>query len=80
MLNFFKIMDIIGESNTNIQLASKISQKALLHRKQTDIYIHEFLMNNYREEVNLEKLADLVHMAKGSLLPFFQNEYGADNI
>jgi AraC-like DNA-binding protein len=38
--------------------------------------IHEYLMNNYREEVNLKILASLVNMAEGSLCRFFKMNMG----
>jgi len=34
--------------------------------------IHEFLMNNYLEDVDLEILDGLVNMAKGSLCRFLK--------
>ena len=33
-------------------------------------------MNNYREEVNLKKIAKLVNMAEGSLCRFFKDNIG----
>jgi AraC-like DNA-binding protein len=38
--------------------------------------IHEYLMNNYREDVSLEKLAGLINMAEGSLCRFFKMNMG----
>lgn len=73
MLHFFKMMDIIGKSESHIQLASK---EYLMVRFKTGnkriAAIHEYLMNNYREEVNLKQLAELVNMAEGSLCRFFK--------
>jgi len=73
MLHFFMLMDIIGKSKTNIQLASKKYLKIRFTTGNKRIAaVHEYLMNNYREEVNLKKLAELVHMAEGSLCRFFK--------
>jgi AraC-like DNA-binding protein len=33
-------------------------------------------MNNYREEINLKQLAELVNMAEGSLCRFFRENMG----
>ena len=77
MLHFFKMMDIIGRSDTNIQLASKeyLKIRFTTGNKRIDA-IHEYLMNNYREEINLKRLAALVSMAEGSLCRFFKVNMG----
>ena len=77
MLNFFKMMDIIGKSKTNIQLASKeyLKLRFTTGNKRIEA-IHEYLMNNYREEVDLKRLAMLVNMAEGSLCRFFKMNMG----
>lgn len=77
MSHFFKMMDIIGKSETHINLASKEYLKVRFTTGNKRIAaIHEYLMNNYREEVNLEKMADLVNMAEGSLCRFFKEHMG----
>lgn len=77
MLHFFKMMDIIGRSESNIQLASKeyLKMRFTIGDKRIAA-IHEYLMNNYREEVDLKRLAALVNMAKGSLCRFFRMNMG----
>jgi len=77
MIHFFILMDLIGKSKTNIQLASKEYLKIRFktgNKRVADI--HEYLMNNYREEVNLKELAGLVNMAEGSLCRFFKMNMG----
>ena len=77
MLHFFMLMDIIGKSKTNIQLASKNYLKIRFTTGNKRIAaIHEYLMNNYREDVNLKDLAGLVHMAEGSLCRYFKMNQG----
>jgi AraC-like DNA-binding protein len=77
ILHFFMLMDIIGKSKTNIQLASKKYHKIRFTTGNKRIAtIHEYLMNNYHEEVNLKQLAGLVHMAEGSLCRFFKMHQG----
>lgn len=77
MLHFFKMMDIIGKSKTNIQLASKEYFKLRFKTGNNRIAaIHEYLMNSYREEVDLKKIAELVNMAEGSLCRFFKMNMG----
>ena len=77
MLHFFRMMDIIGESETNIQLASRdyINMRFTTGNKRLAA-IHEYLMKNYREEVDLKRLAALVNMAEGSLCRFFKMNMG----
>jgi len=77
MLHFFKMMDIIGRSDTNIQLASKEYLKIRFTTGNKRIAtIHEYLMNNYREEIDLKRLATLVNMAEGSLCRYFKINMG----
>jgi AraC-like DNA-binding protein len=77
MLHFFRMMDIIGRSETNINLASKEYLKMRFTTGNKRIAtIHEYLMNNYREEIDLERLAEMVNMAEGSLCRFFKQNTG----
>jgi len=77
MLHFFKIMDIIGGSDTNIQLASNDYLKTRFKTGSKRIAtIHEYLMNNYTDEINLDKISNLVNMAKGSVCRFFKENVG----
>jgi AraC-like DNA-binding protein len=77
LIHFFMLLDIIGKSKTNIQLASKKYLKIRFTTRNKRIAtIHEYLMNNYREEVNLKNLMELVHMSKASLCRFFKANQG----
>lgn len=77
MLGFFKLMDIIGKSQTNIPLASKeyLKMRFTTNNKRLAI-IHDYLMKHYREEINLGKLSALVNIAEGSLCRFFKMNMG----
>lgn len=75
MLQFLKMMDIIGNSDTNVELASKEYLKTRFKSGDKRIAdIHEYLMNNYHDEIDLKRLADLVNMAEGSLCRFFKSK------
>ena len=77
MLIFFRLMDIIGRSESNIQLASKEYLKVRFTTGNKRIaIIHEYLMNNYREQIDLKRLAGLINMAEGSLCRFFRMNMG----
>ncbi|MBE0673972.1 MAG: helix-turn-helix domain-containing protein [Bacteroidales bacterium] len=77
MLHFFMLMDKIGGSKTNVPLASKEYLKIRFKTGNKRIVtIHEYLMNNYQEEVNLKRIAGLVNMAEGSLCRFFKMNMG----
>ncbi|NWJ49372.1 MAG: helix-turn-helix transcriptional regulator [Bacteroidetes bacterium] len=77
MLLFYRLMDIIGRSDTIIPLSSKEFVNTLFTTKNKRIVtIHEYLMNNYREEIDLKKLSALVNMAEGSLCRFFKMQTG----
>lgn len=77
MLHFYKMMDIIGKCETHKRLASReyLKTKFTTGNKRLAT-IHEYLMKNYREEVDLRKLSDLVNMAEGSLCRFFKQNMG----
>jgi len=77
MLHFFMMMDIIGESETNVPLSSKeyLTSRFTTGNKRIEV-IHNYLMNNYREDVNLKNLAALVNMAEGSLCRYFKMNMG----
>ncbi len=77
MLHFLMLMDIIGKSDTNIQLASKeyLTMRFTTGNKRIAV-IHEYLMNNYKEDVDLKRLASIVNMAEGSLCRFFKMNMG----
>lgn len=77
MIHFFRIMDIIGKSDSLIHLASKDYMKTRFTRGNKRIaLIHDYLMNNYREEINLRKLSETVNMAEGSLCRYFKLNMG----
>ena len=77
MLHFFRMMDLIGRSETNIQLASKEYLKVRFTTGNKRIAtIHEYLMNHYRDQVDLKQLAELISMAEGSLCRFFKSQMG----
>jgi len=77
MNNFFRLMDIIGKSDSNIQLVSEeYTRKRFTTGNRRIAQLHDYLMNHYREEIELKKLAELVNMAEGSLCRFFKMNLG----
>ncbi|MCX6309203.1 MAG: AraC family transcriptional regulator [Bacteroidia bacterium] len=76
-LQFFKLMDSIGQSTDIIPLASKeyIHKRFKSTNKRIQT-IHEYLMKNYRESIDLKQIAALVSMAEGSLCRFFKLHVG----
>lgn len=74
---FFRMMDIIGKSDSNIPLASEeYMRKRFTTGNRRIAQLHDYLMNHYREEIDLKELADLVNMAEGSLCRFFKMNVG----
>lgn len=77
MLHFFRLMDIIGKSNSNKVLASKeYLRKHITTGDKRITAIHEYLMNNYHESLDLGNIANLVNMAEGSLCRMFKQNTG----
>ena len=77
IIYFFRMMHIIGQSDTNIHLASEeyLKKRFRTGNKRISI-LHDYLMNHYREDIDLKKLASLVNMAEGSLCRFFKMNVG----
>ncbi len=77
MIVFLELMNIIGKSNSLVQLASNdyFSKRFTTKNKRIEV-IHQYLMNNYREEIDLGKIAELVSLAEGSLCRFFKGQMG----
>jgi AraC-like DNA-binding protein len=72
-LLFFRLMNIIGESKNLVPLASKeYNDKGISLKNNRIQAIHEFLMKNYRESIDLKQIALLVNMTEGSLCRFFK--------
>lgn len=77
VIGFYSIMNIIGASNSLELLSSEeYLKKRFKSNSKRIAVIHEYLMNHYKEEVNLEVLAGLLNIAKGSLCRFFKAEMG----
>lgn len=76
-LQFFRLMDIIGQSNDLIPLANVNYKNMHFETKNKRILtINEYLMTNYRENIDLKQIASLVNMAEGSLCRFFKSIVG----
>lgn len=77
IIHFYKVMDIIGNSQSLQLLSSdEYLQKQFSSGSKRIAAIHEYLMNHYKEDIDLEILAGLTHMAKGSLCRFFKAQMG----
>lgn len=77
VISFYSIMDIIGKSDSLELLTSEeYLQKRFTTNSKRIASIHEYLMNHYKEEIDLDKLAELVSLAKGSLCRLFKSEMG----
>lgn len=77
MLFLYKILDLIGRSSSLAQLASLdyIKTRFSTNNKRIAV-IHEYMMKNYKEDLNLKKIADLVNLAETSLCRFFKENMG----
>lgn len=77
MMHFFKILDCIGRSTAIEHLVSEeYAKKRFNTGNRRIVTIHEYMMNHYKEEIDLDKIADLVCMARSSLCRFFKSQMG----
>ena len=73
----FRMLDIIGRSKTVYSLASEEYLLKVFKPANRRIgQIHDYLMNHFREEIDLAQLSELIHMAEGSLCRFFKMNVG----
>lgn len=74
---FLEILNMIGKSEEVVLLASKDYINTRLQTDNQRIQtIYKFLMEHYREEIDLERIASLVNLAPGSLCRFFKKQIG----
>jgi AraC-like DNA-binding protein len=77
LMFFFEIMDLIGRSGSFSYLASSNYVKTKFETTNSRVNrIHEYLMKNYQNEVDLEDVAEIVHMAPASVCRFFKSSTG----
>ncbi|MGW8315089.1 MAG: helix-turn-helix domain-containing protein [Bacteroidales bacterium] len=77
LMLFYEIMDMIGNSDTFTYLASADYVRTRFQTSNSRVKkIHEFLMKNYREEVTLQQIAGVAHMAPASVSRFFKGATG----
>lgn len=77
MIHFYMIMDLIGKSDDLIPLAGKEYMKTRFKPGNKRIaVIHDYLMNHYKDDIDLKQLAGKVNMAEGSLCRFFKSSTG----
>ena len=77
LMFFYEIMDHIGKSESFSYLASSeyVKTKFDTTNKRVNL-IHEFLMKNYQNEIDLKEVAEIVHMAPASVCRFFKSSTG----
>ena len=77
LMLFYEIMDMIGNGESFTYLATADYVKSRFQTTNTRVRkIHEFLMKNYREEVTLQQVAEVAHMAPASVSRFFKGATG----
>lgn len=77
IINFYSLMEIIGNSDSLELLTSEEYLKKRFTTSNNRINtIHEYLMNHYKEDIDLGKLSNLVNLAPGSLCRFFKGNMG----
>ena len=77
LMLFYEIMDMIGQSNTFSYLASAEYVKSKFETANSRVNnIHEFLMKNYQNDIDLKEVAEVAHMAPASVCRFFKTSTG----
>jgi AraC-like DNA-binding protein len=77
LMFFYEIMDLIGKSSSFSFLASSDYVRTKFETTSTRVHrIHEFLMKNYQNDIDLEEVAEIIHMAPASVCRFFKSSTG----
>jgi AraC-like DNA-binding protein len=77
LMLFYEIMDLIGQSDTFSYLASADYVKSKFETANSRVKnIHEFLMKNYQNDIDLKEVAEVAHMAPASVCRFFKTSTG----
>jgi AraC-like DNA-binding protein len=77
LMLFYEIMDLIGQSDTFSYLASADYVKSKFETANSRVKnIHEFLMKNYQNDIDLKEVAEIAHMAPASVCRFFKTSTG----
>ncbi len=77
VIYFLKVLDLIGRSDSITVLASKeyLTTRFTTGNKRIEM-IHQYLMNHYKDKIDLQCLSELVNMARGSVCRFFKHNMG----
>lgn len=77
LMLFYEIMDLIGQSTSFSYLASADYVKSRFETTSSRVKnIHEFLMKNYQNDIDLKEVAEVAHMAPASVCRFFKSSTG----
>lgn len=77
LMLFYEIMDLIGQSTSFSYLASADYVKSKFETANSRVKnIHEFLMKNYQNDIDLKEVAEVAHMAPASVCRFFKSATG----
>jgi AraC-like DNA-binding protein len=77
LMLFYEIMDLIGQSDSFSYLASADYVKSKFETANSRVNnIHEFLMKNYQNDIDLKEVAEVAHMAPASVCRFFKTSTG----
>ena len=77
LMLFYEIMDIIGRGDSFSFLASENYVKSKFETTNNRVNrIHEFLMKNYQNDIDLREVAEVAHMAPASVCRFFKISTG----
>jgi AraC-like DNA-binding protein len=76
-IQFYMILDLIGKSAHRKPLASMdyIKTRFMPGNKRV-AKIHEYLMNNYKHDIDLKQLAKITNMTENALCRFFKSNTG----
>jgi AraC-like DNA-binding protein len=76
-IHFYMILDLIGKSVHWKPLASKEYMKTrFMPGNKRVAKIHEYLMNNYKYDIDLKRLAEITSMTENALCRFFKSNTG----
>lgn len=74
LLKLIKILNLISISDYELLASEQYIQKRLYFKTNRMLKVHEYIMEQFNQEVSIDICSDLANMTKSSFCRFFKNE------
>ncbi len=74
LIQLLKILNLISLSDYELLVSENYLKKSFYFKSNRMLKIHEYLMENYKQEIHIETCAEIANMTISSFCRFFKNE------